>query len=244
MALENGYIKLHRKILNWRWYKKPLTKHLFEHLLIIANIKDSDYEKITIKRGQCVASIRSLAADTGLSEREVRTALKHLKETQEVTQAVYPKFSVFTINNYDLYQAETQTATSERHTSDTVATRKRHNNKKDKNDKKNKEEKEYVGSENALTPNYNSFGEFSHVLLTDEQHNKLITEYGEKTTAEYIEKIDCYLEQIGKPDKYKNFYATIKNWIKKDIGSKSQNTSLAPEDYTKGHEKEFLNYGL
>ena len=101
MALENGYIKLHRKILNWRWYKKPLTKHLFEHLLLIANIKDSSFEKITIKRGQCVASIRSLAANTGLTEREVRTALKHLKSTQVVTQTPYSKFSAFTIYNYD-----------------------------------------------------------------------------------------------------------------------------------------------
>lgn len=139
MALENGYIKLHRKILNWRWYKKPLTKHLFEHLLLIANIKDSSFEKITIKRGQCVASIRSLAANTGLTEREVRTALKHLKSTQEVTQTPYSKFSVFTINNYDFYQTATQSEPSTRHTSDTVATRKRHYNNNIKNDDKNRE---------------------------------------------------------------------------------------------------------
>ena len=224
MALENGYIKLHRKIIDWCWYKKPLTKHLFEHLLIIANIKDSNYEKITIKRGQCVASIRSLALNTGLSEREVRTALKHLKETQEVTQTVYPKFSVFTINNYDLYQGETQTVTSERHTSDTVATRKRQHNKNNKNDKKNKEEKEYVGSENALTLNYNSFGEFSHVSLTDEQHNKLITEYGEIKTALYIRKLDEYIEQTDKV--YKNHYLTIKTWIRKDNENNERNENI------------------
>lgn len=142
MALENGYIKLHRKIIDWCWYKKPLTKHLFEHLLLIANIEDSKFENIIVRRGECVSSIRRLSADTGLTEKEVRTALKHLKKTQEVAQTVYPKFSVFTINNYDLYQAGAQAEASNGHTTGTQGASKGQHNKKDKNDKKNKEEKE------------------------------------------------------------------------------------------------------
>lgn len=250
MALENGYIKIHRKITGWRWYKKPLTKHLFEHLLIIANIKDSDFEKITIKRGECVASIRSLAADTGLSEREVRTALKHLKETQEVTQTVYSKYSVFTVNNYDFYQTETQTETSKRHTNDTQATSKRQHNKKDKNDKKNKEEKEYIESGNACdippppAQMFKTFGEFQHIKLTDEQHSKLVSEYGESVIAECIERMDEWIEMKGKQKPYKNFSIAIKRWIKRDSENKPNNAPLTPDDYTRGHEKEFLNYGL
>lgn len=147
MALENGYIKIHRKITGWRWYKKPLTKHLFEHLLIIANIEDSEFEKITVKRGECVSSIRKLAADTGLTEKEVRTAIKHLKETQEVAQTAYAKYSVFTVNNYDFYQTGTQTGASKGHTKGTQGASKGQHNKKDKNDKKNKEEKEYIERE-------------------------------------------------------------------------------------------------
>lgn len=142
MALENGYIKLHRKIIDWCWYKKPLTKHLFEHLLLIANIEDSKFENIIVRRGECVSSIRRLSADTGLTEKEVRTALKHLKKTQEVAQTVYPKFSVFTINNYDLYQAGAQAEASNGHMMGTQGASKGQHNKKDKNDKKNKEEKE------------------------------------------------------------------------------------------------------
>lgn len=143
MALDNGYIKLHRKMLKWCWYKKPLTKHLFEHLILIANVEDHSFEKIVVHRGECVSSIRALATDTGLSEKEVRTALKHLKETQEVAQTTYPKFSVFTINNYDLYQTRAQSGASKGHTKGTQGASKGQQYKKDK---KNKKEKEYIGA--------------------------------------------------------------------------------------------------
>ena len=241
MALENGYIKIHRKITGWRWYKKPLTKHLFEHLLIIANIKDSDFEKITIKRGECVASIRSLAADTGLSEREVRTALKHLKETQEVTQTAYSKYSVFTVNNYDFYQTETQTETSKRHTNDTQATSKRQHNKKDKNDKKNKEEKEYIERElekesidGAPPPPaqlFKIFGEYRRVELTEELHNLLISEFGESVTAEYIKRVDEWCQQHNR--KYDDYYSTIRKWIREDIENNGKN------EYSRNNEPRF-----
>lgn len=53
------------------------------------------------------------------------------------------------------------------------------------------------------------FGEFQHVLLTDEEHKKLVEDYGEKTAALYIRKVDEYCEQSGK--KYKNYNLAIRN---------------------------------
>lgn len=53
------------------------------------------------------------------------------------------------------------------------------------------------------------FGEFQHVLLTDEEHKKLVEDYGEKTAALYIKKVDEYCEQSGK--KYKNYNLAIRN---------------------------------
>ena len=73
-------------------------------------------------------------------------------------------------------------------------------------------------------PAYDSFGEFSHVSLTDEQHNKLITEYGEIKTALYIRKLDEYIEQTDKV--YKNHYLTIKTWIRKDNENNERNENI------------------
>lgn len=49
------------------------------------------------------------------------------------------------------------------------------------------------------------------VDMTEEEHNKLVREYGEETTARMIEKLDNYKGSVGK--KYKSDYRAILNWV-------------------------------
>ena len=123
--LENGRIDLHRSLTKWRWYKNGNTMRLFIHLLLTVNWKDDDFEQITVRRGQRVASSRSLAEETGMTEREIRTALNHLISTGEVTSKSYTKYTVITIENYDRYQAPTVKTTSKRPANDQQTTSKR-----------------------------------------------------------------------------------------------------------------------
>lgn len=123
--LENGRIDLHRSLTKWRWYKNGNTMRLFIHLLLTVNWKDDDFEQITVRRGQRVASRRSLAEETGMTEREIRTALNHLISTSEVTSKSYTKYTVITIENYDRYQAPTGKTTSKRPANDQQTTSKR-----------------------------------------------------------------------------------------------------------------------
>lgn len=123
--LGNGRIDLHRSLTKWRWYKNGNTMRLFIHLLLTVSWKDDDFEQITVRRGQRVASRRSLAEETGMTEREIRTALNHLISTGEVTSESYTKYTVITIENYDRYQAPTSKTTSKRPASDQQATSKR-----------------------------------------------------------------------------------------------------------------------
>ena len=111
MAEKSTFIKLDRNIIKWRWYKDINTFKVFIHLLIIANIVDNGFEAIIIHRGQAAKSYRTIADETGLTEMQVRTAIKHLKCTGEVTQAVHPKYSVFTLVNYEKYQDVTRNLT-------------------------------------------------------------------------------------------------------------------------------------
>ena len=112
--LENGHIKLHRRMTKWRWYRDGNTMRLFLHLILTANWEDCDFETITVHRGQRVASRRTLAEEIGMSEREVRTAINHLISTNEVTSVSTSKYTVFTVINYDAYQTATSKATSDR----------------------------------------------------------------------------------------------------------------------------------
>lgn len=133
-----GYIKLDRKMTEWEWYLDTNTKVLFLHMLFRANWKDQSFMGHEIIRGSFVSSINRLSVETGLSERQVRTAIKHLKSTGEVTSKSTNKFTVFTVTNYDKYQCDDKQndnqATSKRQASDKQVTtiERKKESKKDK----------------------------------------------------------------------------------------------------------------
>lgn len=102
--LQNGFIALHRSLLSWGWHADPATGWLFVNLLLMANWTDSEWQGMTIKRGQLVTGRKALAAQTGLSERQIRTALDHLKSTNELTIKSTNKFSLITLVNYGKFQ--------------------------------------------------------------------------------------------------------------------------------------------
>lgn len=110
--LQNGFIALHRSLLSWGWHADPATGWLFVNLLLMANWTDSDWQGMTIKRGQLVTGRKALAAQTGLSEQTVRTSLNRLKSTNEITIASTNKFSVITIVNYGKFQDVSEMPTS------------------------------------------------------------------------------------------------------------------------------------
>ena len=103
-TIENGYIKLHRKMVNWEWFSDPNTSHLFVYLLLSASWQDSKWRGIDIPRGSLITSLNHLAENTGLTIRSVRTSLEKLKSTHEVTSKSTNKFTIVTIVKYSDYQ--------------------------------------------------------------------------------------------------------------------------------------------
>lgn len=101
---DRDYIFLNRKMLDWGWYKNLNTKAVFIHCLLKANWKEGFFEGEKIPRGSFVTSINQLAEETGLSVAKIRTAIKNLKLTGELTCKGCSKFTVITVKKYDLYQ--------------------------------------------------------------------------------------------------------------------------------------------
>lgn len=128
--LENGYIRLYRSLLTWEWYRDLNTCRLFLHLLLTVNYRPEQWKGIEVGRGQRVVTIQKLADEVGLSVRETRTALNHLKKTGEVTNQTTSQYTLLTVLNYDTYQTETNGATNERQTNDKPATNERQQRKK------------------------------------------------------------------------------------------------------------------
>ena len=149
MANLNGYIKIHRRLLNWGWYSDSVVKDVFLHLILTANFKEQEWMGRTIGRGQVVTSYAHLAADLGFSVKQVRTALDKLKKTGEVASESTNRFTIITIENWEKYQScdedegkpeGKQEAIKGQTEGKQEASKgqQRKNDKKDKNDKKGK----------------------------------------------------------------------------------------------------------
>ncbi len=98
-----GFFPLWRKIRDWGWYKDSDTKAVFLELLLTANHKDSDFLGRAIKEGQCVHGLIELSKNLGMSFQSIRTAIKHLKSTNEITIEPTNRFTIYTLNNYFKY---------------------------------------------------------------------------------------------------------------------------------------------
>lgn len=128
--MNKGFVVLHRKITEWEWYSDVNTFRVFLHLLLTANHKPSRFRGHPVERGQIVIGRKALARTLKLSEREIRTAIQHLKSTGELTIKTTNRFSIATLTKYAFYQDRktkttsqaTSQATNKRPASDQQAT--------------------------------------------------------------------------------------------------------------------------
>ena len=102
--LKNGYINLYRSLVKWGWFTDVNTCHLFIYCLLKANHKNAIWKGNTISAGQFITSLANLSIETGLSIQQVRTALKKLNSTSELTSRGTTQNTVITVNNYKQYQ--------------------------------------------------------------------------------------------------------------------------------------------
>jgi|NorSeaMetagenome_1021524.scaffolds.fasta_scaffold03032_10 hypothetical protein len=104
----NGWIKLHRQLLEWEWYDEPDTFRLFMHCLLKANHKDNNYRGQIVKAGSFLTSRDLLSKETGLSVQKIRTSLERLELTKEITTKKSKKGTVLQIVKYKNYQGDNQ----------------------------------------------------------------------------------------------------------------------------------------
>lgn len=100
-----GWIKLHRKFLEWEWYTDSKMVHLFIHLLLSASIEDRKWKGIVLQRGQLATTVAELSKKTGLTARNLRTCIDKLEECQIIDRQTTNKYTLITICNYESYQA-------------------------------------------------------------------------------------------------------------------------------------------
>jgi DNA-binding transcriptional MerR regulator len=130
-----GWIKIHRKFLDWEWFNKSEAVHLFMYLVLKANHKDGQWQGIDIKKGQFVTSFGKISSDTGISLQTIRTLLKKLIKTNEINIQTTNKFSVVTICKYECYQQENESINEQLTNKQQTTNNQLTTNKNDKNEK-------------------------------------------------------------------------------------------------------------
>lgn len=211
-----GFVKLPRTMLEWGWLDDENTLKVYLVLLLSANWKDGEWHGIKVRRGQLITGRKKLAEKCRLSEQNIRTALEHLKSTNEITIETKRKFSIITINNYDpdqnpnqqISQTINQQLTNVQPTANQPLT----------TIEERKEEKEIKEREEAPSP---SFISPESSVTKDE----LIRQYGIENVSLYETKFSHWAAKKGITD-FANLYPTIAKWLAADNVQKPHGSSF------------------
>ena len=100
-----GWIKLHRKMVNWEWYTDTNVKVLFLHLLLTVNHTAGRWQGMEVAAGETITSVNSLSQQCGLTVKQVRTALEKLERTGDIERKTAKRFTRIKLLNYCVYQS-------------------------------------------------------------------------------------------------------------------------------------------
>ncbi len=203
-----GWIKLHRKMLEWEWYSDTNVCRVFVHLILKANYKDGRYKGHPVKRGQVISGRNMLSQETGLTPQQIRTAINKLKSTNEITSQTTSQFTIYTIENYGNYQVDEDGATNQttsNPTSEQPASNQRATTSKER--KKEKKEKKIIKEKFELPSIINE------ELFEDyvEMRKATKSPMTDKAKKMLVKKIGKLVQEGNCPDKLLET-AIISNW--------------------------------
>jgi Mn-dependent DtxR family transcriptional regulator len=204
---ELGWVAIPRKIQHEKFYKDSHYVHLFLHLILSMNRKESYVNFIKIEKFQLLTSRKSLSESLKVNSSKIERMLNKLEKYGYIEQQKTNKYRVITVLYEDCRNKFEQQVNNKRTTSEQqVNTNNNINNITDiTNIKKNKQKKK-------------KYGKYKHVLLTDQEYKKRIETYEtEETLKEAIKYLDEKIEEKGY--KYKSHFLTLKsnNWVYKNV---------------------------
>lgn len=105
--MEDRWIKIQAKLLEWEWFKDGCTLQVFMYMLISASYKKETKYNIELEAGMLATNIPTVASMTGLSENWARHSINNLLNTGEISvvkEKSTTRFRVFRVSNWRKYQ--------------------------------------------------------------------------------------------------------------------------------------------
>ena len=240
--MNEGYIKLHRKVLDDALWKicTPEQKVIMITILLKANHKKNEWGwngfKFIVKPGEFITSLDKLKNACGkkISLQNVRSALVKFKKYHFLTEEVTKESRKISLCNWGKYQT-TNIATNKQLTKHQQSTNKALTpNKNDKNEKNdNKESIEYKLSEHLLDMILNNNPEYKKPDLSSwSKHIDLMIRIDKRKPNDIEDVIDwCQADDFW----YKNILSTKKLREKYDrlymsMNSKSSNKKESSDE--------------
>lgn len=240
-----GWIKIHRKILeNPIICKDSDYLAVWIYLLLNATHKETPAlfkgKKITLQKGQLITGRKSISNQLKISESKIYRIISCFKSEQQIEQRTSNQNSLITILNWDKYQQIEQQNEQQMNNERTTNEQRVNTNKNVKNVKNDKNNiynipASEVKTSPADTAKANKivampkhkYGEYKHVLLKDEELQKLKEEY--ENWEELITYLDEYIEMKGY--KAKSHYLCIKKWVVDAVKKKSKKNNSTIEEW-------------
>ncbi|WP_455671678.1 DUF7833 domain-containing protein [Phocaeicola sp.] len=193
-----GWIKLHRRFLEWEWFNKPEMVQLYIYFLLKANYEPKQFQGVFLEAGQIVTTNSKIRLETGLSEQQIRTCIKRLISTNEITYKATKQFAIVTICKYDNYQMiETRTNEGNNKGSNEQATKQQRTSNEAATNIQRSEEYNIL-----LPPAYEEvdLGECYRVLLNSPSWWEVFCMNNHLTPdqfKDYLKQFFCHLQNTG-----------------------------------------------
>lgn len=259
--MKQGFIKIDRQILEWRYHDCYYAFTIWMHILLLANWTDGYFKGNPIKRGELVTSINNLMLVTGIkSDNTIRKWLKVFESEDMISLKSTSKYTHINIVNYDKFQdvGETLAELNAQQTADQTAYQSAQRSADNIRIIRNIRSKEYInttcpeqtsfasGQETGLPPLILKDGSRFHI--SDNHLNEFVDAYPGVDVRDQIMKMSQWLKVNPTKRKTKNgIMRFINSWIarsEREVMSTSQSsTKISMPEYIRQQEAGTLPEG-
>jgi hypothetical protein len=242
--MNEGWIKIYYKMLDWEWMDDPYVVALWVRILLNANQKEKKWHGLTVKRGQWITSVHHIAEQTGWSRNTIKRILRILEQSNQITIDTGSNGVIITVTNYGKYQNKggSNNDLQGDPLADPLADQQgdlqgdplADPNIRSIDSKKERKKENIIYTHNAREGDFKTYGTFNNVKLTDGDLEDLrIAFAGEGLPPDFlnraIDKLSAYMAQEGR--NYNNHRAAIMNWAKTAVLEDDRKTGKAQQRY-------------
>lgn len=221
----SGWIKLHRQLLDSLVFDNPDLLKTWIWCLLKATHKEYKtlvgFQKVELKEGQFIFGRRKAADELGMNESKVYRLMKKLEEMGALSMKSNNKWTVVTIEKWDLYQGNGLESEQQVNNKRTTNEQQMNTNKNIKNIKNI-----YI----SVFEHWNSKGIIRHRKLTSKMETKIRTALKTYTEDEIKEIIDTYAEIVLDDKYYFKYKWTLDEFLQRGL-TKFENREIAKQNH-------------